>query len=449
MAEVVDGLTWTRSKPDLRMYREMFGMSTAEFGRLAAVDGRTVRAWENPREWVPDRTAWMAAESLWRDAERMASGLVPEAGEGPVVLPYGSGASTPACVASRIAAGRLSAAGRPWDASFPRPDGPDCGKARFRLMTDMLHLGGEKGSVLFGVTRQTVFAWRHPRMRDSVPSPAAFDAVGERWDIDPPAVRRCRNFLQGEAGKFRADEDLQRRPLALGQRGCLQADSGLLLAGGHWRRFRCLRCRLGRRRRIPGRRFAVAENADLLRVDFLQVGRFVAHLAAEQAVAKRVEQEVGKNEQENQDAHHPASVQMLQGEMLQRFDDGFGRVLVIFQLAAEKFVVGRHVEMAVAGQAEEDGFFLASGLAAQGFVDGCTDGVAGLGGGDDAFGTSKLHASLESADLRHGDRLQLLFVEQLRDQGRGAVVAQTAGMDAGGHEIVPEGVHLHDRRVAG
>lgn len=29
MAEVVDGLTWTRSKPDLRMYREMFGMSTA------------------------------------------------------------------------------------------------------------------------------------------------------------------------------------------------------------------------------------------------------------------------------------------------------------------------------------------------------------------------------------------------------------------------------------
>lgn len=98
-----------------------------------------------------------------------------------MVLPYGSGASTPACVASRIAAGRLSAAGRPWDASFPRPDGPDCGKARFRLMTDMLHLGGEKGSVLFGVTRQTVFAWRHPRMRDSVPSPAAFDADDGGW----------------------------------------------------------------------------------------------------------------------------------------------------------------------------------------------------------------------------------------------------------------------------
>lgn len=204
-AHVAYGLTWTRSKPDLRMYREMFGMSTAEFGRLAAVDGRTVRAWENPREWVPDRTAWMAAESLWRDAERMASGLVPEAGEGPVVLPYGSGASTPACVASRIAAGRLSAAGRPWDASFPRPDGPDCGKARFRLMTDMLHLGGEKGSVLFGVTRQTVFAWRHPRMRDSVPSPAAFDAVGERWSAMVARASELAGMMSAAADRAAAD----------------------------------------------------------------------------------------------------------------------------------------------------------------------------------------------------------------------------------------------------
>lgn len=205
MAEVVDGLTWTRSKPDLRMYREMFGMSTAEFGRLAAVDGRTVRAWENPREWVPDRTAWMAVESLCRDAERMASGLVPEAGADPVVLPYGTGASTPACVASRIAAGRLAAAGRPWGASFPRPDGPDGGKARFRLMTDMLHLGGEKGSVLFGVTRQTVFAWRHPRMRDSVPSPAAVDALDARWSAMVARASELAGMMSVAADRAAAD----------------------------------------------------------------------------------------------------------------------------------------------------------------------------------------------------------------------------------------------------
>lgn len=124
MAEVVDGLTWTRSKPDLRMYREMFGMSTAEFGRLAAVDGRTVRAWENPR---------------------------------------------------------------------------------FRLMTDMLHLGGEKGSVLFGVTRQTVFAWRHPRMRDSVPSPAAVDALDARWSAMVARASELAGMMSVAADRAAAD----------------------------------------------------------------------------------------------------------------------------------------------------------------------------------------------------------------------------------------------------
>ena len=115
--------------------------SVAELGRLAAVSGRTVRSWEDPRAWVPDRTAWMAVESLWRDADRMASGLVAGAPAGPVTLPYGTGASTLACIASRIAAGRLSAAGVAWNASFPHAPGPDGGKARFRLMTDMLHAG--------------------------------------------------------------------------------------------------------------------------------------------------------------------------------------------------------------------------------------------------------------------------------------------------------------------
>ena len=112
MSEAVDGLTWSRSKADLRLYRELFGMSVAELGRLAAVSGRTVRSWEDPRAWVPDRTAWMAVESLWRDADRMASGLVAGAPAGPVTLPYGTGASTLACIASRIAAGPAVGRGR-------------------------------------------------------------------------------------------------------------------------------------------------------------------------------------------------------------------------------------------------------------------------------------------------------------------------------------------------
>lgn len=177
-------------------------------GRMPCVaDGWSCRSCRSV--WTRSCVAWsvwmMAVESLWRDAERMASGLVPEAGADPVVLPYGTGASTPACVASRIAAGRLAAAGRPWGASFPRPDGPDGGKARFRLMTDMLHLGGEKGSVLFGVTRQTVFAWRHPRMRDSVPSPAAVDALDARWSAMVARASELAGMMSVVADRAAAD----------------------------------------------------------------------------------------------------------------------------------------------------------------------------------------------------------------------------------------------------
>ncbi len=189
------------------MYREMFGMSTAEFGRLAAVDGRTVRAVGEPagvgsRQDRVDGGGVVVA-GCGAHGVRTGSG----GGRGCPWLPYGSGASTPACVASRIAAGRLSAAGRPWDASFPRPDGPDCGKARFRLMTDMLHLGGEKGSVLLGVTRQTVFAWRHPRMRDSGPSPAAFDAVGERWSAMVARASELAGMMSAAATAPRPTDD--------------------------------------------------------------------------------------------------------------------------------------------------------------------------------------------------------------------------------------------------
>ena len=72
-------------------------------------------------------------------------------------------------------------------------------------MTDMLHLGGEKGSVLFGVTRQTVFAWRHPRMRDSVPSPAAFDAVGERWSAMVARASELAGMMSVAADRAAAD----------------------------------------------------------------------------------------------------------------------------------------------------------------------------------------------------------------------------------------------------
>ena len=49
-----------------------------------------------------------------------------------------------------------------------------------------------------------------------------------------------------------------------------------------------------------------------------------------------------------------------------------------------EFFIGVHIEVAGAGQTEEDGFLLAGLLALQRFVNGYPDGVAGLGGGQGA-----------------------------------------------------------------
>jgi hypothetical protein len=60
-----------------------------------------------------------------------------------------------------------------------------------------------------------------------------------------------------------------------------------------------------------------------------------------------------------------------------------------------------------------------------------------------------MHAGLEGGDLRHRHRLDQLLVVELGYQRRIAVVAQAAGVDAGRHEVVAQGVHLHQRCVAG
>ena len=54
---------------------------------------------------------------------------------------------------------------------------------------------------------------------------------------------------------------------------------------------------------------------------------------------------------------------------------------VVAHEAVVELLVGVHIEVARAGEAEDDGLFLAGFLALQGLVDGHTDGVAALGGG--------------------------------------------------------------------
>ena len=54
-------------------------------------------------------------------------------------------------------------------------------------------------------------------------------------------------------------------------------------------------------------------------------------------------------------------------------------------LAVVELLVGHHVEVAGAGEAEDDSFCLARLLELESFVDGDADGVAALGGGQDAL----------------------------------------------------------------
>ena len=58
---------------------------------------------------------------------------------------------------------------------------------------------------------------------------------------------------------------------------------------------------------------------------------------------------------------------------------------VVAHLAIVELLVGHHVKVAGAGQAKDDGLFLAGLPALEGLVDGGADGVAALGGGQDAL----------------------------------------------------------------
>ena len=75
---------------------------------------------------------------------------------------------------------------------------------------------------------------------------------------------------------------------------------------------------------------------------------------------------------------------------------------VIRHLAVVEFLIGHHVEVAGAGETEDNGFGLAGLLALHGLVDGHPDGVAGLGGGEDALDPGELLGGLEDLGLLHG-----------------------------------------------
>ena len=69
------------------------------------------------------------------------------------------------------------------------------------------------------------------------------------------------------------------------------------------------------------------------------------------------------------------------------------------------------------------------------------DCVICAGGGDDALGLGKEHAGLEAVQLLDVHGLHIAVLLQLADDHAGAMIAQTARMDVGGHEVVAQRVH--------
>ena len=74
---------------------------------------------------------------------------------------------------------------------------------------------------------------------------------------------------------------------------------------------------------------------------------------------------------------------------LRQLCDACGKLLIsrnnVGHLMVVELLIRNKIEVAGAGQAEKDGLFLAGLLALEGLVDGGADGVAALGGGQDAL----------------------------------------------------------------
>ena len=104
--------------------------------------------------------------------------------------------------------------------------------------------------------------------------------------------------------------------------------------------------------------------------------------------------------------------------------------------------------MAVAAQCGEDHTLFARLLGPVGLTDRSRNRMGRLRGGDDAFGAGELQRTGEAFGL--ADRLSLDQVRlvQVRNQRRHAVIAQATRVDRIGDEVVPEGVHFHERRHA-
>ena len=106
----------------------------------------------------------------------------------------------------------------------------------------------------------------------------------------------------------------------------------------------------------------------------------------------------------------------------------------VSHFAVVELAVCDHIEVACAGEAEDDVFGFACFFAFEGFVDGGLDGVGGFGGGEDAFDAGEHLRGFEDFGLLDGDGAHQLLVVELGEDGAHAVIAKAAGVNRAGHE---------------
>src|SRR5918998_2515567 len=124
-------------------------------------------------------------------------------------------------------------------------------------------------------------------------------------------------------------------------------------------------------------------------------------------------------------------------------------VLEVHEVPGQVLLVGAEVEVPVAAEVEEDDLLFAGLSGLQREVYRRPYGVSHLRRGDDAFGLREEPPGLEGRVLGVGAGLDQALVHERRYDGRVAVVAQAAGVDASRHERVPQRVHLHQGRRSG
>ncbi|TPF93240.1 hypothetical protein BW14_06070 [Bifidobacterium sp. UTBIF-68] len=143
-------LSDTRSKADFRLLRDMLGLPQAWVAQRVGVTPRTVRNWEDPKEFYPpSREAWDLVEGVWREAASQAAALVDIASQAAAVARERGVEPAPLMLTYwRDASQWLDA-----HPGHPDPSAWRTANAATRLASDRMHVLGLPVTIAFAETR--------------------------------------------------------------------------------------------------------------------------------------------------------------------------------------------------------------------------------------------------------------------------------------------------------